>query len=323
MSPPGRKEHDAAVRQVACIEVVVLAVRELLHISAVDVHFKEVIESVFRHVGLVHLVPLTGEVGIVPAPGKEHFSCVVGKHGTQEAARLVERFRDAYGGRRITLEVFQDENASARPRPPAVILIGHMAEAARHALGEEDVVKVQQRIGKEFPALCPLCFRVHLNLGPRLLRQAVAGPLGNTALQGRLAECEIFLRVARAEHFNLIQVEVAGARQLSPDEPRLLGFQLDNKRFLVCVTIESLAIVLVNGPPRLAIIGEPEPQPAGAGGRAIAAIPDEHSCDGLFAAEVHLPPRFFFHPGMKRPFAVLDPVDCAGCIHLGRNIHST
>ena len=79
------------------------------------------------------------------APGKEDSRCVVGQHGPQEASGFGEGGGEALEGRRAALEVPEQVEAAPGPRPPTVVLVGHVVVAAGHALGEQDRVEIQQR----------------------------------------------------------------------------------------------------------------------------------------------------------------------------------
>ena len=131
--------------QVARVEVVVLAVGELAAPGAVDVHLEDVVEGVLGHARLVRLVPLVGELGMERAVGEQHLLAVVGQVGPQEAAGghvAGEAAHLRFAG----LEALEHADAAARPRPPAVELVGHVREHAGRALDEEDRVEVEQRI---------------------------------------------------------------------------------------------------------------------------------------------------------------------------------
>ena len=165
---PCREEHDASVGQIARIEVVVLAVGKLTDLRAVHVHLEYVIERVLRHIGLVELVFLSGQAGIVAAPGKEDPRCVVGQHGPQEASGFGEGGGEALEGRRAALEVPEQVEAAPGPRPPAVVLVGHVVVAAGHALGEQDHVEIQQRVGERETPLKPTRLQVGIFRGQGL-----------------------------------------------------------------------------------------------------------------------------------------------------------
>ena len=176
--------------QVTPVEVVILAVGQLVEAGAVDVHLEQVIEGVLGDVGLVELVGLGGQVRIVFAPGKHHLLGVVGEGRAQEAAGVVEGAGEAFEHGFLGLEALEQVDAAARARPPAVVLVGHVVEAARHALGHQDGVEVQQGIGQGQPALEPAGFEV---LGLAVARGRHGLERGEVC-----PDRELFMRHARA-----------------------------------------------------------------------------------------------------------------------------
>ena len=158
---PRRQEHDLAVGQIASVEIVVLAVRQPPHAAAVQVHFVQVKEGVFRDVVLVQLVGLAFQTRIVLAVTEQDPRAIV------RQVRPQERARRKSGGqtpqtRLVGFEVFQDEHAAARPREPAVVLVRHVRKAAGHAFHEQQVVKIQQRIGHRHPPHRPAGLQIQL-----------------------------------------------------------------------------------------------------------------------------------------------------------------
>jgi hypothetical protein len=136
------EKNDLAVGQPAGIEVVVAAAGDLPPPAAVDVHLEKVVEAVLRHVALVGLVGLVGQLRIVLAIGEDDLPAVEGEIGPQETSQG-HVGRQAAEPRRGRLESFQHEHAAARPRPPAVELVGHVREPPRGLLDEHNRLEVQ------------------------------------------------------------------------------------------------------------------------------------------------------------------------------------
>ena len=118
------------------------------------------IEGILGNVRLVELVGLGGEARVMLAPGKHHSLSVVRKGRAQEAAGFVEGFGEAFEHGFLGLEMLEQVDAAARARPPAVVLVGHVVKAARHAFGHQNGLKVQERIGQGQPALKPAGFEI-------------------------------------------------------------------------------------------------------------------------------------------------------------------
>ena len=149
------KEHHVPVGQVAGVEIVVTPEGQLTHAAAVDVHLEDLVERVLRKSVLVDLVLDAGQVRVVLAVGEQHLGAVVGKLRAKEIA-----FRpvagDAFDLRVVSLKTLQQTDSPARPRPPAVVLVGHVGKHPRRPFEEENRVEVQQRIGQRHAAHGPL-----------------------------------------------------------------------------------------------------------------------------------------------------------------------
>jgi len=95
---------------------------ELPEARAVHVHLEEMVKAVLGEVLLRDLVGLAGEVGVVTAVGEKDPLPIVGEVGAEEAA-LGPTLGEASQAGHLALEVLEDEDAPAGPRPPAVVLV--------------------------------------------------------------------------------------------------------------------------------------------------------------------------------------------------------
>ncbi len=140
------KEDDPAVGEIAGVEVVVAAPRQLPPAATVEVHLEQMVERILRQLRLVDL--LHGRnMRVVAAVREQHPATIVRNDGTQEAAvRPVAR--QAADLRLVGPKAAQQPDAAARLRPPTVVLVRHVREHRRRPLDEEDRLEVQQRIGQ-------------------------------------------------------------------------------------------------------------------------------------------------------------------------------
>ena len=116
------------------------------------------------------------------------------------------------------------------------------------------------------------------------------------------------LRLAHRIDLDLVEMEVALARQLQPHISGLDPGKLDLQRLLVAKAVEHDARVLKNLPPRAVVVGSEHEQMGVARGHCVAAIEHQHAIDGHRPAQVNPPPGIQFIGRMEPPTAVLDAV---------------
>ncbi|OQB35974.1 MAG: hypothetical protein BWY09_02090 [Candidatus Hydrogenedentes bacterium ADurb.Bin179] len=143
----GGQKDDIAARQVARVHIVVIPPGKLPYARAVQVHFKNMIESVFRQVCLDRFVLDFRHVRIVTAPREHYLASIIGDIRAQEVAfRPIRRNATDLGC--IPLEPGQEIQAAAATREPAVILIGYMREHGRGPLHKENIIEIEERIAQ-------------------------------------------------------------------------------------------------------------------------------------------------------------------------------
>ena len=153
--PPARGEkHDAAVRQIAAVEIVVLAARQAPQPGAVEIHLVEMVEGVLRDRGLVELVFLLPEIGIVPAMGEQDLGPVVRNVGANDVARGQQVARQALQSRLIAGETFQHAQFAAGTRPPGKVFVAMAEQEIGCPFHEQQVLEIKKRIGS-----APICER--------------------------------------------------------------------------------------------------------------------------------------------------------------------
>ena len=139
------KKQDPPVGQITAVEIVVASARDPSGLAAGQIDFVKMVESRLRQVRLDHLVLNLGHLRIVfrkshkqPLPVKVEIGpseVALGKTSAQAAQRSLRQ-----------LEIVEHKHPTARPSPPAVVLVGEMGKLGGNTLDEQDRVKVQQRM---------------------------------------------------------------------------------------------------------------------------------------------------------------------------------
>jgi hypothetical protein len=107
-----------------------------------------VVERVLGELLLVDLVLDRRQLGVMPRVGEEDLPGIEGEVEPQEASGRELPLGDAADPRVIILDSLEDADAAARPRPPAVVLVRHVAVGARHALQEHQRIEIEERTGE-------------------------------------------------------------------------------------------------------------------------------------------------------------------------------
>ena len=137
------------------------------------------------------------------------------------------------------------------------------------------------------------------------------GPLAEAALRGGPSQRDVLLRPGRI-YLHFIEVEVAPAGQLQPDEPGPPAGQIDHKRPAVGVAPEVGAVVLVRLAHVAAVVAQQHTDAPVAGAGGIAAVVEDQPAECDRCAQVDLPPGVILDLGVEAPGAVDHAVDGAG-----------